>query len=135
MPRSALIYIFNNEGKLLLQKRSAQEKNYPLHWDFSAGGGIDEGEDALTGAHRELKEEIGIETDLTFLGEERFNEDVLYVYKGFHDGPFVMQEEEVAALQFFSLEEVQEMMESGVGFHPEFLDLFGRYLGSFLRQD
>ncbi len=55
------IFVFNSKGELLIQKRS-RSVNAPGLWDQSVGGHVDEGEDYLTAAMREMKEEIGIET-------------------------------------------------------------------------
>lgn len=51
-------------GKLrvLLLKRSLDEENYAGYWNFP-GGGIDEGETAAQAAVREVKEEIGHDTE------------------------------------------------------------------------
>jgi isopentenyldiphosphate isomerase len=56
--------IDQNTGKktpsLLLQKRAAHKDSHPLHWDISAAGHIDAGEEALTAAIRETQEELGV---------------------------------------------------------------------------
>lgn len=56
------IWLFKREGDksyLLFQKRSANIQNGGFY-DSSAGGHVDEGEDILTAALRETKEEIGL---------------------------------------------------------------------------
>lgn len=128
--KSAVILVFNQEGELALQLRAAHDDSYPSHWDFSAAGGIDNGEDPLEAAHRELKEEIGIEGELEFLGEELYQDEVaqdrLFVYKTTYDGVFEIDPREVAEVKFFSLEQIDTMLASGEKIHPEFSMLWNQ---------
>src|SRR4030043_1960213 len=55
------VLIFNTEGKLLLQKRSLNKDVAPGKWDTSVGGHVNLGEDPLSAANREMREELGIE--------------------------------------------------------------------------
>ncbi|MBA3723888.1 MAG: NUDIX domain-containing protein [Candidatus Levybacteria bacterium] len=120
--------MFNSKHELALQMRAAHDTSYPLHWDFSAAGGIDYGEDHKAAALRELKEELGIENEITFIGEDEFRSetktDKLYLYKTIYDGPFNPDPDEVASVQIFSLEKIRKMIETGDKFHPEFLYLW-----------
>ncbi|MBT4124229.1 MAG: NUDIX domain-containing protein [Candidatus Pacebacteria bacterium] len=52
------VYIFHKD-KVLMFKRSETKKKFPGFWSIP-GGHIDEGEDPLTSAIREVKEETGI---------------------------------------------------------------------------
>lgn len=128
----AIILVFNNEEELALQLRAARDKDYPLHWDFSAAGGIKTGEDEKTAALRELYEEIGIQGNIDFIGEELYSlggeSAHLYIYQCKHNGPFQPNHKEVQEVRFFSLENIEKMIESGEKFHPEFLLLWERGL-------
>ncbi|WP_051630110.1 NUDIX hydrolase [Mycoplasma simbae] len=53
--------LFNQEGKMLIQKRSASKEIYPSLWDFSAGGAVQSGETSYQAIIRETKEEIGFD--------------------------------------------------------------------------
>lgn len=67
--RSVHVWIISS-GKVLLQKRSNNKESYPGMWDISAAGHISAGEDALSTAVREVKEELGVDigkSDLKFL--------------------------------------------------------------------
>lgn len=64
----ARVFVFNFEGELLLQKRSGKVM-FPHTESESASGHVDPGETYLETAQRELKEELGIETELHLVAE------------------------------------------------------------------
>lgn len=125
---SAITLIFNASGELALQLRAAHDDSYPSHWDFSAGGGIDEGEDHHTAAVRELQEELGITCELEYVGKEVYMDelciDQLYMYRTTYSGSFTPNLNEVADVVFFSLQKIQEMIDANEKFHPEFLSIW-----------
>lgn len=122
--KSAVILVFNSKGDLALQLRSATDSKYPHHWDFSAAGGIEEGEDPQDAAQRELKEEIGIDAELQSIGEILYQDekgkDYLYLYRTTYDGSFESDGVEVEKVEFFSLRNIKSMLVNGEKFHPEF---------------
>ena len=61
--KSVHIYLINAKNQLLMQLRSKNKDIGPNVWDISVGGHVDLGEDSLTSAQRELKEELGIEAE------------------------------------------------------------------------
>lgn len=128
--KGSIVLVFNDNGELALQLRAAGDKDYPLHWDFSAAGGIEVGEDNKTAALRELQEEIGIHANIDFMAEESYSQGDtlahLYIYQCKHNGPFQPNPEEVEEVRFFSLENIKKMIEKGEKFHPEFLLLWER---------
>lgn len=129
--KSSAVLVVNNDGEVALQLRASNDDSFPLHWDFSAGGGIDEGEEEEVAAKRELQEELGIKADVEFIAKEHFTypawkpgvarEVDLWRYKTHHNGPFKPDMEEIERVEFFSLDKIEEMIKSGAKFHPEFL--------------
>ncbi len=125
------VLVFNDAGELALQLRAAQDDSFPSHWDFSAGGGIDQGEEPSTSAQRELREELGVEAEVKFIAHKSLlypawkpditREVDLYFYRARHEGPFRIDPVEVQDVQFFSLEKIKHMIKSGEKFHPEFV--------------
>lgn len=128
--KSTGVLIFNDENKLALQLRAGHDDSFPSHWDFAAGGGIDDGEDEKQAAEREVQEELGIESKVNFIGQKKYTypawkpdtirEADLWLYKMKHNGPFTPDLNEVEKVEFFSLEEIEKMIQSGQKFHPEF---------------
>ena len=60
------IIIESKKGEILLLLRDDDPGiSYPNHWTL-VGGKVEEGETPETAAHREMLEEIGVDTDITF---------------------------------------------------------------------
>jgi isopentenyl-diphosphate Delta-isomerase len=58
--RASVVFIFNERGEILVQKRS-KNISKPLQLDKSCAGHVDEGETYYETAIRELREELGLE--------------------------------------------------------------------------
>ena len=67
---SVHIWVFTEDGQILLQKRADDKDTYPGLWDVSVAGHIGAGESPKVAAIREIKEEIGLtiaQQDLNFI--------------------------------------------------------------------
>lgn len=119
--RIVRIFVFNPQGELLVQKRSATVAS-PNKWDQSAGGHVDEGEEYLTAALRELEEEIGISSaalkevkkfftdtnDDDSESKKRFN----MLYETVDEGSTVsVDEREVSEVRWIGMDELGEWMQ------------------------
>lgn len=123
--------MFNDKGELALQMRSSDDKSFPNHWDYSAGGHIDNGETSDIAAKREMFEEIGVDAKPIFVSKVQFkyqawNSTIMrlvdaHIYKIIYSGIFKIDTIEVEKISFFSMEKVQKMIDGGEKFHPEFL--------------
>lgn len=122
--KSSIILVFNDKGELALQLRSATDDSYPSHWDFSAAGGIEIGENYTSAAEREMREEIGINGELIYLGEEKYKDsnggENLYIFKTVFNGDFKINPKEVEKMEWFTLETIIQMLDSNEKFHPQF---------------
>ena len=55
-------FVFNDEGKFLVLKRTAEAPSKPNKWDLP-GGSVDFGENPYESIEREIREEAGIEVE------------------------------------------------------------------------
>lgn len=129
--RSAHIWIYNDRGDILMQKRAATKDTFPGLWDISVAGHISAGETPLTGALREIREEIGTEArpeELEYLTTIHMeypypqrgwiNREHCYVYlmkKNLDPNKLALQKEEVEAVRFFSPREFSELIKADRG--------------------
>jgi len=122
----AHVWIYNDKGELLLQKRAATKLLYPGLWDISAAGHVAAGEDPSVSAARELFEEIGKNVSLSQLRKQfiiKVVHDVdgmrirefCHVYTWYCNddiATFSRQEEEVDELKFISLQQLKTDIDS-----------------------
>lgn len=110
--RSVHIVVTNAKGEVLLQRRSLMKDTYPGYWDISVGGhvGVDEGyEDA---ARRELKEELGVEAALEYVGKISATAttgwEFVEIYACRHEGPFTPPISEISEVRWMAPDAILE---------------------------
>lgn len=133
--RAVHIFVFNRAGELLLQKRSRWKDRHPGRWDSSAAGHVGAGETYDATAGRELREELGVTTELKRLvklpASEQTDHEFIWLYRGEDDGPFAPARGEVEAVQFFPLEDVARWIARYPGdFAPGFIACWRRVCAS-----
>ena len=108
--RSCYLLVFDRRGRLFIHLRTPDKDVYPSHWDVAVGGVLAAGESFDTGAARELDEELGISAPLDPLFPFRWSDahSIVHgmVYRIVHDGPFVLQPEEIVCGEFVTLADV-----------------------------
>lgn len=57
---TAHLWLYTNQGEILLSQRSSSKTIYPLLWDVSVAGHVDAGETIIDALIRETKEEINL---------------------------------------------------------------------------
>jgi isopentenyldiphosphate isomerase len=113
--RSIHVLLVNAAGELLVQRRHREKLTFPGFWDVSCAGHVEEPdytagpEDDLDRvyeavARRELFEELGVHVDVELLGrfgpEPGIHYEHLHIYRARHEGPFVLQPDEVEEVRF-----------------------------------
>lgn len=61
------LHLFNSKGELYIQKRPDWKDIQPGKWDTACGGHVDFGEDIVTALHREVHEELGVDSYEAYL--------------------------------------------------------------------
>ena len=107
--RASYIVVFNRAGDIFVQKRTQSKDIYPGYWDVAAGGVVLAGESYEEAAVRELEEELGIKkVKLRFLFDQFYSNEENRVWGRIftctHEGPFILQAEEVEYGRFMSPE-------------------------------
>jgi len=107
--RAVYILVTNTRGELFIHERTSTKDVYPGYRDVTVGGVVAAGEDYDTAAARELAEELGVtNARLERLGPTAYADAGTrvrgMVYRARHDGPFVLQPEEIVSGKFVALE-------------------------------
>jgi isopentenyldiphosphate isomerase len=122
------VLVFDSKGRLALQQRSAKNKFLPLYWGTSSGGHVRAGESYQEAGTREMREELNLFTPIEFLYQGIYIDLLksgfkkqIWVFKTYANGPFKIDPAEGENIHFFSLVEIQEMLEKKEKFMPELL--------------
>ena len=133
------ILIFNDQGEMLLQKRSKNTRYKPLAWSTSVGGHINAGESYEDAGLREYQEELGTTSPLKLLGKDWYintdteykdmigHKKILCTFTSINNGPFAIDKNDVEEVAFFPLAEIKKMIHNDEKFHPELLFLLKKY--------
>jgi isopentenyldiphosphate isomerase len=132
--RSVHVMVLSPDRKLLLQKRSLRKDTQPGKWDTSVGGHVGFGQTYEEAAHREAEEELGIILDnLVFLYPSRIRNQIesenIHTFLHLSSGPFRHDPDEIDEIRFWSRQEIQEALGSGL-FTSNFEEEFALFLAS-----
>jgi isopentenyl-diphosphate delta-isomerase len=118
--RAFSVFIFNKEGKLMLQQRAADKYHSPLLWTNTCCSHQRDGETNLEAGKRRLQEEMGFTTDLkeifSFVYKAPFENGLTeheldHVMVGCYEDAPEVNKEEVASYKWMSLIEVKKHIE------------------------
>ena len=121
------IWIINDKGEILLQRRCATKDSNPNMLDISSAGHLTAGDESLSGAIRELKEELNLDVKpeelqfiktlkrnskytSTFINNEFDDLYILRTTKSIDDMKY--QEEEISEIFFVPYKEFKNMVEN-----------------------
>ena len=110
------VCVFDKDGRMLIQKRQPFKSGWSGMWDVTAGGSALAGDTSQQAASRELKEEVGIDYDLTDVRPAM----TIYFDGGFNDiytinmdvdiDSLQLQESEVEQVKWATEDEILEML-------------------------
>jgi isopentenyl-diphosphate delta-isomerase len=126
---SVSILLFNNQGQLLMQRRSSTKDICPGMWDISCAEHLKPGETYLDAARRGLSEELGI-TNVHLIRFREENEKIgIYpnvidhelteCWKCIYNGDFVMDLEELSQIKFFEMDSLPDPKETTPWFQSD----------------
>src|ERR1035437_7278284 len=110
----------DEKGRILSQHRSPTKKSYANCWTDSASGHVDDGERYDFSMKRELKEELGIETPLKFIGKlptiDKIGNDTICEFNAIYEGTiessmhFELEAGEVTDAKWFEVDEIKDLI-------------------------
>lgn len=133
--RALSVLILNSNGQILLQKRSAKKSVHPLSWDLSTSEHLLTGESYEEAGVRSVKEELGVEVLAEVVTKPKLQKrkyqkgkelildyEIVLMLKATHEGPFNIDPQEVSHVQFFNIDEIENMIKNGEDFTIWFLE-------------
>ncbi len=126
--RAFSVFLFNADGELLLQQRSAQKPLWPLYWSNSCCSHPRESESVEEAGRRRIHEELHIECDVQFLykfkyqasfGELGSEHELCHVFAGYTDAEVIAHPDEIAQWRYITPDALtREITANGDQFTP-----------------
>jgi len=119
--RAYSVFILNEKGEMLLQKRAAGKYHSPGLWTNACCSHPQPGQEVIPAAAIRLQEEMGFTTSLEkafdFIYKASFDNGLTeyefdHVLLGNYDGPIHPNHEEVADYRYLSLTEIKKLVQS-----------------------
>lgn len=129
------LHVFDNDGRLFLQKRSMAKDIQPGKWDTAVGGHVDYGETVATALLREAAEELSLavrnpEKLYTYVFESDVERELVNTFRCVADeGEIKVDPDEISEGRFFTMPEVEAMIASGQT-TPNFALEFGKLMNA-----
>jgi isopentenyl-diphosphate delta-isomerase type 1 len=121
--RGICIFVFNENGKLWIEKRAEHCDTYPGYYNSSVTGHVSKGETYEQAAKRELEEEFGIKIKLKRLHKIKTSHHLIDFFSGVSsEKPRIHSN--TSELILLSIKEIEEMIKKEEKFTPNFLELF-----------
>jgi isopentenyl-diphosphate delta-isomerase len=126
--RAFSVFLFDAEGRILLQQRSADKPLWPLFWSNSCCSHPRRGETEVGAAERRMEEELGIRATPEYLfrfqyhatfGDRGSERELCWVFLARTTDRVRVNEEEIAAVRWVDVETLdRELAEEGDRFTP-----------------
>ncbi len=123
--------IINSNNQMLIQQRTKDKNSWANLWDLSVGGHVVAGETSQQGIQRELLEELGLDMDFSEIRPSltmNFNsgfDDIYIIRQDVELSSLTLQESEVQAVEFATLDEILEMIDNHtfIPYHKSYISL------------
>jgi len=115
--RAFSVFLFNDDGDLLLQERSSSKRLWPGYWSNSCCSHPRRGESMTVATRRRLLDELNIETRLEFVYKFRYHarygelgseHELCHVYLGRLKDAARPNEHEIAAIRFVNAKDLAQ---------------------------
>ncbi|MBP3479395.1 MAG: NUDIX domain-containing protein [Oscillospiraceae bacterium] len=120
------VWMRNSQGQYLMTKRSPN-KGFPNMWETTGGSAL-AGDDSLTAALREVREETGLQLDpakgemLFSITEDEDICDIWLFHQDFDLSDVVLLEGETCDVKYASKDQILQMRQDGAMVHYSYLD-------------
>jgi isopentenyl-diphosphate delta-isomerase len=123
--RAFSVFIFDKNGRMLLQQRAAQKYHGGLLWTNACCSHPFPGERVEDAAQRRLQEELGftipLEKAFSFTYKAEVENDLIehefdHVFVGEYEGEIHLNKEEVAAVAYHGMDDVKKLLEDRPAF-------------------
>lgn len=130
--RAFSIFIFNDKGEVLIQKRSGQKHLWPHFWSNSCCSHPRKGEELENAVQRRLAEELGISTPLkhlfTFQYHAKFGQvgserEICAVYIGKSNDKIVVNPNEIAEWKWMKINDLTRELAKNPGQYTPWIKL------------
>lgn len=118
--RAFSIFLFDDQGRVLLQQRAASKPLWPLYWSNSCCSHPRRGENLEQALHRRLNEELGLDAPLEFVykfiyqadfGDVGAEHELCHVYIGLAGGKVQVHPDEIADWRWVAMDDVTRELE------------------------
>ena len=119
--RAFSVFLFNEKGEMLLQKRAESKYHSPKQWTNAVCSHPRMNETYEEAAKRRMDEELGIDVEIEkkfhFLykaevGDQLWEHELDHVFTGNYEGDFKLNPEEVSEVRYISLEDLETEMKA-----------------------
>lgn len=130
--RAFSVFIFNEQGEMLLQQRAPGKYHSPNLWTNACCSHPAPGEEVSAAAHRRLKEEMGFDTELekafAFTYRAEFENGLTehefdHVFVGRYNGPVNPDPLEVSRYRYLNLRELRKELQEKPGLFTEWFKI------------
>ena len=122
--RAFSVFLFNENGDMLLQRRASTKYHSPLQWTNACCSHPRANETYKQAAERRIKEDLGITGDISEkfhfiykadVGQELWEHELDHVFVGKYNGDFELNPDEVQEVRYISMQD----LEAEIKLHPE----------------